>query len=86
MPDHRIGEKYEDGSRGADRALRAPFKFGLGGVTLGNEFEVITDEVADETLGGPGTPVCATTTCHPGTGSGSHKDASGIIYTTGRLT
>ena len=27
-----------------------PFKFGLGGVTLGNEFEVITDEGADETL------------------------------------
>ena len=27
-----------------------PFKFGLGGVALGNEFEVITDEGADETL------------------------------------
>jgi D-threo-aldose 1-dehydrogenase len=27
-----------------------PFKFGFGGVTLGNEFEVITDEGADETL------------------------------------
>jgi D-threo-aldose 1-dehydrogenase len=34
----------------AERTFKPEFRFGLGGVPLGNEFEVVTDEDADDTL------------------------------------
>jgi D-threo-aldose 1-dehydrogenase len=43
-----IGTQSGAGER--TRHYVPPIKFGLGGVTLGNEFEVITDEVAYKTL------------------------------------
>ena len=33
-----------------DRQYKPPFTFGLGGVSLGNEFEVVTDKDARATL------------------------------------
>jgi D-threo-aldose 1-dehydrogenase len=61
IPDGASGEShaYRDGSReGAQRAnespakphYRPPFKFGMGGVPLGNEFSVVTDEDANAIL------------------------------------
>src|SRR4051812_13662378 len=34
----------------AEQIFKAKFRFGLGGVPLGNEFEVVTDEDAHKTL------------------------------------
>jgi len=40
----------QNGAGERTRHYAPPVKFGLGGVTLGNEFEVITDEDAYKTL------------------------------------
>lgn len=37
-------------SNRAEQIFKPEFRFGLGGVPLGNEFEVVTDEDADATL------------------------------------
>jgi hypothetical protein len=59
-----------------------PIKFGLGGVTLGNEFEVTTDEDAYGTLDAAWSAGVRYYDVAPGTGSDSPKDASDITCTT----
>jgi D-threo-aldose 1-dehydrogenase len=50
----------------AKQIFKPEFQFGLGGVRLGNEFEVVTNEDAMKTLEASGTPASATSMCRPG--------------------
>jgi len=48
--DHRTLAAPADVSKGGDGRYVLPVKFGLGGVPLGNEFEVVSDQDAYKTL------------------------------------
>lgn len=51
----------------ATQLYRPPHDFGVGGMTIGNEFQFATDEQAERRLRPPGTQGCAISMRRPGT-------------------